>query len=55
MVYKGRSRDTAWYSVIDAEWPRRRHGAAEWPRPRTSTRKALQKRSLSAIRVPGDV
>jgi RimJ/RimL family protein N-acetyltransferase len=21
MVYKGRNRDTAWYSVIDSEWP----------------------------------
>lgn len=21
MVYKGRSRDTAWYSIIDSEWP----------------------------------
>ena len=20
-VYKGRNRDTAWYSIIDAEWP----------------------------------
>ena len=23
-VYKGRNRDTAWYSVIDSEWPRAR-------------------------------
>ena len=21
IVYKGRSRDTAWYSVVDREWP----------------------------------
>ena len=24
MVVKGRNRDTAWYSIIDTEWPARR-------------------------------
>lgn len=29
-VYKGRSRDTAWYSVIDSEWPLLREAFERW-------------------------
>jgi RimJ/RimL family protein N-acetyltransferase len=29
-VYKGRSRDTAWYSVIDLEWPMLREAFERW-------------------------
>ena len=29
-VYKGRSRDTAWYSVIDSEWPVLREAFERW-------------------------
>jgi RimJ/RimL family protein N-acetyltransferase len=32
-VYKGRNRDTAWYSVIDADWPRLRDGFEAWLDP----------------------
>jgi RimJ/RimL family protein N-acetyltransferase len=30
-VVKGRNRDTAWFSMLDAEWPRIRTGASERP------------------------
>jgi RimJ/RimL family protein N-acetyltransferase len=30
VVYKGRNRDTAWYSILDREWPRLRAGYAAW-------------------------
>lgn len=30
MIYKGRSRDTAWYSVIDSEWPLLREAFERW-------------------------
>jgi len=30
MVIKGRSRDTAWFSVIDAEWPALREAFGAW-------------------------
>lgn len=30
IVYKGRSRDTAWYSIIDGEWPAIRAGFEKW-------------------------
>lgn len=33
MVAKGRNRDTAWFSIIDAEWPRCRSGYEAWLRP----------------------
>jgi RimJ/RimL family protein N-acetyltransferase len=29
-VYKGRSRDTAWYSVVDSEWPVLREAFERW-------------------------
>jgi RimJ/RimL family protein N-acetyltransferase len=33
MVYKGRSRDTAWFSIIDSEWPAIRSGFEQWLAP----------------------
>ncbi|WP_249605486.1 GNAT family protein [Chromobacterium sp. IRSSSOUMB001] len=30
MVYKGRNRDTAWFSVLDHEWPALRQGFENW-------------------------
>lgn len=30
VVYKGRNRDTAWYSIVDGEWPARRAGFERW-------------------------
>lgn len=30
IVYKGRSRDTAWYSIIDPEWPALERGYLAW-------------------------
>ena len=28
--YKGRNRDTAWFAIIDADWPARQHALATW-------------------------
>jgi len=33
MVYKGRNRDTAWYSIVDADWPGVRAALEEWLAP----------------------
>ncbi|HIJ39133.1 MAG TPA: GNAT family N-acetyltransferase, partial [Rhodospirillaceae bacterium] len=30
IIYKGRSRDTAWYSIIDQEWPQIRQAFQRW-------------------------
>jgi RimJ/RimL family protein N-acetyltransferase len=33
VVYKGRNRDTAWYSIIDSEWPGRESAFLAWLDP----------------------
>ena len=33
MVAKGRNRDTAWFSIIDREWPQLKAGYELWLRP----------------------
>ncbi|AUT47593.1 GNAT family N-acetyltransferase [Achromobacter sp. AONIH1] len=33
VVYKGRSRDTAWFSIIDSEWPALRAAYERWLSP----------------------
>ncbi len=30
MIVKGRNRDTAWYSMLDSEWPARKHEFERW-------------------------
>ncbi len=46
VVYKGRSRDTAWYSIVDREWPARRAAYEQWlaaGQVRDAERQARQK------------
>ncbi|MFE7423137.1 hypothetical protein [Rhodococcus sp. NPDC057529] len=50
MVYKERSRDTAWYSIIDADWPTLRQAFQEWLAPDNFTIDGRQRRALSEIR-----
>ena len=33
MIVRGRNRDTAWYSILDAEWPRVRQAFESWLAP----------------------
>ena len=33
MIYKGKNRDTAWYSILDEEWPELRAIFEEWLQP----------------------
>ncbi|MFE9452415.1 GNAT family N-acetyltransferase [Streptomyces sp. NPDC006739] len=53
VVYKGRSRDTAWYSVTDSEWPQVGKALREWLSPGNFDAAGRQGRSLSAIRTAG--
>ena len=48
MVVKGRNRDTAWFSMIDAEWPKRKQAFETWLRPSNFDEEGRQKTSLSA-------
>jgi RimJ/RimL family protein N-acetyltransferase len=50
IVYKGRSRDTAWYSIIAEEWPRIRSAFDAWLDPKNFDKDGRQKRPLKAMR-----
>ena len=47
-IYKGRNRDTAWYSIIDTEWPRLRNAFEAWLDPSNFDALGVQKTSLAA-------
>jgi hypothetical protein len=49
IVYKGRSRDTAWYSVIDSEWPALRAAFERWLDPANFDAQGNQRVSLSSL------
>lgn len=49
-IYRGRNRDTAWYSVIDAEWPMLRAAFRAWLDPANFDVAGRQRRSLAALR-----
>lgn len=45
-VYKGRSRDTAWFSIIDTEWPRLKLAYEAWLSPQNFDAAGQQVQSL---------
>jgi len=47
MIIKGRSRDTAWFAMLDGEWPARKAAFERWLRPENFDREGWQKRRLS--------
>ena len=50
MIIKGRSRDTAWFAMLDGEWPRVRRAFEEWLGPNNFTVEGQQIRRLSDLR-----
>ncbi len=46
LVYKGRNRDTAWYSILDGDWPRLRAGYRQWLDPANFDPQGRQLRKL---------
>lgn len=48
-VYKGRNRDTSWFSIIDSEWPALRTAFQEWLQPQNFDESGKQRVSLSTI------
>jgi RimJ/RimL family protein N-acetyltransferase len=48
IVYKGRNRDTAWYSIVAEEWPRIRSAFEAWIDPENFDGHGRQKRALQA-------
>jgi RimJ/RimL family protein N-acetyltransferase len=49
MIVKGRSRDTAWFSILDGEWPARKHAFEAWLAPDNFDAAGRQKVSLGAL------
>jgi RimJ/RimL family protein N-acetyltransferase len=46
VIVKGRNRDTAWYSIIDKEWPALKAAYEGWLNPDNFDREGQQKRRL---------
>jgi RimJ/RimL family protein N-acetyltransferase len=49
IVYKGRSRDSAWFSIIDSEWPAIRSGFEQWLSPANFDAAGNQVEPLSVL------
>lgn len=50
VVYRNRTRDTAWFSMLDDEWPARRAAFQAWLTPDNFDTAGQQRRTLQAIR-----
>jgi RimJ/RimL family protein N-acetyltransferase len=49
LVVKGQNRDTAWYSIIDKEWPALKRAYQEWLDPANFDSEGRQKRRLEEL------
>jgi RimJ/RimL family protein N-acetyltransferase len=49
MVIKGRNRDTAWFAMLDREWPARKQAFEAWLEPANFLSDGSQRRSLMEI------
>lgn len=50
MIVKGHNRDTAWFSLLDHEWPRAKAAFEAWLDPANFDNAGLQRRRLEEIR-----
>lgn len=49
MVVKDRSRDTAWFSMLDSEWPARKRAFEDWLGPENFDADGQQRKSLNQL------
>lgn len=49
IVYKGRNRDTAWYSILDKDWPRLKQAYEKWLRADNFDKMGRQRRRLEEL------
>jgi RimJ/RimL family protein N-acetyltransferase len=49
MIFKGRNRDTAWYSILDDEWPEIREIMERWLAPSNFDQNGTAKNSLASL------
>lgn len=50
MIQKGKNRDTAWYSMLDKEWPALDAAFQAWLAPENFDQQGMQKKDLRAFR-----
>lgn len=50
LIVKGRNRDTAWFSMLDSEWPAIKAAFEAWLAPENFDREGRQKRALADLR-----
>jgi len=50
MIQKGRSRDTAWFSMLDSEWPSCKTAFEQWLSPDNFDAEGKQRSRLAALR-----
>jgi RimJ/RimL family protein N-acetyltransferase len=50
MIVKGKNRDTAWYSMLDTEWPARKRAFEQWLDPSNFDPQGNQKTPLASNR-----
>ncbi|MGD0893374.1 MAG: GNAT family protein, partial [Terracidiphilus sp.] len=48
MVIKGRSRDSAWFSMLDSEWPARKQAFEAWLDPANFDESGKQRKALAS-------
>ncbi len=49
MIVKGRNRDTAWFSMLDSEWPARKEAFERWLAPKNFDAEGRQRTSLADL------
>ena len=49
-VSKGRNRDTAWFSILDGEWPTVRTAFEQWLEPANFDESGQQRAGLAEMR-----
>lgn len=53
MIVKGANRDTAWYAILDSEWPALSKAFETWLAPENFDAEGRQRRSLASMRETG--
>jgi RimJ/RimL family protein N-acetyltransferase len=54
MIVKGRNRDTAWFAMLDSEWPARKTAYERWLKPDNFDETGRQKLKLSDLMPKGN-
>jgi RimJ/RimL family protein N-acetyltransferase len=52
MIVKGRNRDTAWFAMLDGEWPERKHAFERWLDASNFDAGGRQRIPLAGARIP---